>query len=135
MHININSLLPKIDELQYIAKLSEAAVIAISESKLDDSVLPYEIQIEIYDLIRSDRTGHGGGVACFIRNNLSYNTKSFLPWDRKNIHWDFLPHSKALIVGTIYRPPSQDSFSETITEYFAKINTNEIYVIVIKYIF
>ena len=135
VHININSFLPKIDKLQYIAKLSEAAVLAISESKLDDSVQSYEILIEIYDLIRSDRTGHGGGVACFIRNNLSYNTKSFLPWDRKNIHRDFLPHSKALIVGTIYRPPNQDSFTETITEYFAKINTNEVYVIGIKYIF
>ena len=34
MHINITSLLPKIDELQYIVKLSVAAVIAISESVL-----------------------------------------------------------------------------------------------------
>ena len=31
-----------------------------------------------YELIRSDRNRHGGGVACFIRNDLSYNTKSFL---------------------------------------------------------
>ena len=78
VHININSLLQKMDELQYIAKLSEAAVIGISESKLDDSVLSSEIQIENYDLIRSDRNRHGGGVACFIRNDLSYNAKSFL---------------------------------------------------------
>ena len=79
VHININSLLQKMDELQYIAKLSEAAVIGISESKLDDSVLSSEIQMENYDLICSDRNRHGGGVACFIRNDLSYNTKSFLP--------------------------------------------------------
>ena len=70
MHININSLKPKIDELQYIAKLSEAAVIGISESKLGDSVLSSEIQIENYDLIRADWNRHGGGVACFIRNDL-----------------------------------------------------------------
>ena len=55
MHININSLLPKIDELQYIVTLSEAAAIGISESKLDDSVLSSEIQIENYDPICSDR--------------------------------------------------------------------------------
>ena len=59
MHININSIKPKIYELQYIAKLSEAAVIGISESKLGDSVLSSEIQIENYDLIRSDRNRHG----------------------------------------------------------------------------
>ena len=85
MHINIDSLLPIINQFWYIAKLSEAAVIGISESKLDDSVLSSEIQIENYDLICSDRNRHGGGVACFIRNNLSYNMKSFLPFEIENI--------------------------------------------------
>ena len=75
VHININILLPKTDKLKYIAKVSEAAVIGISESKLDASVLSSEIKIENYDLICSDRNRHGGGVACFIRNDLTYNTK------------------------------------------------------------
>ena len=44
--------------------------------------------------------------------------------NRKCIHRDFLPHSKPLVVGTIYRPPSQGSFTETITEHFSKIKTN-----------
>ena len=92
MHINISSLLPKIDELQYIAKLSETAVIGISESKLDDSVLFSKIQIKIYNVIHSDRSRYGDGVACFIRNDLSYNTKSFLPSETENIFIEiFLP--------------------------------------------
>ena len=120
VRINTNSLLPKTDELQYIAKLSEAVVIGISESKLDDSVLSSEIQIENYDLIRSDRNRHVGGVVCFIRNVLSYNTKSLLSSEIENTFTEiFLPHSKPLIVGTIYRPPSQVSFTETITEHFS----------------
>ena len=50
VHININSLLTKIDdELQYITKLSEVAVIGISQSKLDDSVLSSEIENENYN--------------------------------------------------------------------------------------
>ena len=85
VHININSLPPKIDELRYIAKLSKAAVISISESKLDDSVLSSGIQIENYELIHSERNRHGGGIACFIRNDLSYNMKSFLPSEIENI--------------------------------------------------
>ena len=72
VHININSLLPRIDELQYIAKVSEAAVIGISESKLDYLVRSSEMKIENYDLICSDRNIHGGGVLCFIGNDLSY---------------------------------------------------------------
>ena len=124
MHININNLLPKIDELLYIVKLSEVAVIGISESKLDDSVLSSVIQIENYDLICSDGNKLGGGIAFFIRNDLSYNTKSFLPSETDSIFID-IPHSKPLAVGTVYRPPSQGSFTKTITEHFSKINTND----------
>ena len=47
VHININSALPKIDELQDIARLSEAEVISISELKLDDSVLSSEVKLKI----------------------------------------------------------------------------------------
>ena len=129
---NINTLLPEIDEQWYIVKLSEAAVIDISELILDNSVLFSEIQIENYDLIRSDRNRHGGGVACFIRNDLSYNMKSFLPSEIENIFIEiFLPYSKSLVVGTIYHPPSQGNFTETIAEHFSKIDTNytEIYIL------
>ena len=78
-------MLPKIDELRHIARLTNAAVIGISESKLDDSVSTSEIQIDEYDLLRCDRNRHGGGVACYIRNDLSYNVKSYFPKDRKHI--------------------------------------------------
>ena len=36
-----------------------------------------------------------------------------------------MPHSKSLVLGTVYRPPSQGSFTETITEHFLMINTND----------
>ena len=46
IHLNINSLLPKIDELRDIAKRTKAAVIGISE--VDSTVLDPEIYIENY---------------------------------------------------------------------------------------
>ena len=52
LHLNINSLLPKIDKLRHIARLTNAAVIGIAESKLDDSVLTSEIDIDGFDLLR-----------------------------------------------------------------------------------
>ena len=39
IHLIINSLLPKIEELRIIAKSTNTAIIGISESKLDESVL------------------------------------------------------------------------------------------------
>ena len=61
--ININNLLPKIDELHYLTKLSNASIVAIGETKLGDSISSSEIEIEAYGLLRLDRSGRGGGVA------------------------------------------------------------------------
>ena len=75
----------KIDELRHIARLTNAAVMGISESKLNDSVFTPEIQIDGYDLLCCDRNRHGGGVACYIRRELSYNVKSYFRKDIENI--------------------------------------------------
>ena len=69
----------------------------ISGSKLDNSVLSSEIQIENYDLIHSDRNRHGG-VACFVRNDLTYNTKSFLSSEIEIILTKFLYHIQSLLL-------------------------------------
>ena len=51
IHLNINSFLPKIEELPITAKSTNAAIIGISESKLDESVLEPEIQIDNYKIL------------------------------------------------------------------------------------
>ena len=66
IHLNVNSLLPKIDEVRKIAKCSNASVLGITETKLDQSIHNEEISIDGYNLIRKDRNRHGGGVACFV---------------------------------------------------------------------
>ena len=59
----------KIKELRFIAKSANAAVIGISESKLDTSVLEQDNSIDICKILHCDRNRHGGGVACYIRND------------------------------------------------------------------
>ena len=119
--------MPKIDELRHIARLTNAAVMGISESKLDDSVSASEIQIDEYDLLRCDRNRHGGGVACYIRNDLSYNVKSYFPKDIENIFFELLlPNTKPIVVGTIYRPPNQTNFMEIFNENLSKVDTNNV---------
>ena len=56
IHININSLLPKIDEIRHMTKITNATVVGIGETKLDESILSSEIDIEGYDLLRLDRS-------------------------------------------------------------------------------
>ena len=67
LHININSLLSKIDEVREIAKKSRAVVLGISESKLDKSVLDGEVFIDGYEVIRSDRNRIRHGLQCWER--------------------------------------------------------------------
>ena len=75
-------------------------------------MLTLEIQIDEYDLLCCDRNRHGGGVVCHIRNDLSYNVKSYFPSDIENIFFELLlPNTnKPIVVGTIYCPTNQTNY-------------------------
>ena len=106
LHKNRNSILSRIEELRHIAKLSNASVIGVSQSKLDDSVFDNEVSIEGYKLLRAYQTRNGGGVACYIKSELGYNFRQDFSTDIENIFFDILlPNSKPILVGIIYRPP------------------------------
>ena len=98
--MNNHSILPKIDEICYIAKLTNATVIGLSETKLDNTVLSSELEIEGYDLVISDRSRGGEGVACFVKNSISYNRKPNLCINTESIFIEiFLPKSKPALTG------------------------------------
>ena len=104
----------KIDEFRHIGRLTNAAIIRISESKLDDSVT------------ETDMEG-GWGVACYIRNDFSYNVKSYFPKEIENILFELsLPNTKPIVVGTVYRPPNQTNFMEIFNENLSKVDTNNV---------
>ena len=126
IHLNINSLLPKIDELRHIAKTSKASVIGITETKLDESVLNNEVSIEGYDILRLDRNRHGGGVACYIRNDISFNQLNIFSNEVENIFFDILlPNLHSITVGIFYRAPNQSKFLENVSSDFIKLYTEK----------
>ena len=61
LHLNINSLLSKIDEFFFIAKQSNGSIIWFNK-----------LYIEDYNLIRLDWSRRAGEVACYIRAFLSF---------------------------------------------------------------
>ena len=133
MHININSLLPKIDEIRNIALKTKAAVIGISESKLDYSVNDSEINISGYNVLRYDRNRSGGGVACYIREDLCFNIQeSSFSREIETVFFDLLlPKLKPISIGVFYRPPTQNSFFDTKAKDLNKLlnEENEIYLL------
>ena len=54
---------------------SSLEILAINEAKLDDSFTDGEISISGYTIERKDRNRYGGGVALYVRENLSYTIR------------------------------------------------------------
>ena len=86
-------------------------ILAINETRLDESIIDREIGIPGYTLERKDRNRNGGGVALYIRNSLNY--ERMYEYNEDQLEWLCIkvtkPKSKPFIVGTWYRPPAATS--------------------------
>ena len=82
------------------------------------------IEIDGYNILRFDRNRHGGGVACYVRNDLSFTKRNYFPHDIETTFIEiFLPKTKPMRFGIVYRPASQTSFLETMNEHFYNLDT------------
>ena len=65
--LNINSLTAHIDELRVFMRDSKIDILAINESKLDNTINDHEVHIPGYEIVRRDRqiNGRKGGGVCF----------------------------------------------------------------------
>ena len=93
--MHINRLSPKIDEARYIANITNASIIGISEVKLDETICSRELEGDGYDLVRLDRSRRGGGVACYIKSLIAYSYKNSFC---SNIDI-YLPKCKPILLG------------------------------------
>lgn len=135
IHINARSLPPKLSELQLIAQKTNAATISVTESWLDSSISDNEIKIDNYNIARNDRNREGGGACIYIRSDLPFNIREDLHHDEIEAIWVdiFLPRSKPLLIGTVYRPERPlhvTNFVENFEQVLAKINhSHEVYIL------
>ena len=126
IHLNIMSILPKIDEIRYITKQTNATVIGFSETKLDNTILSSELEIEGYDLVRSDQSRRGGGLACFIKKSILYNRKPNFYINTESIFIEvFIPKSKPVLTGILYRPPDKCDLVNCLERTFSNTNVFE----------
>ena len=132
LHININSLLSKKDEIKCIANKTKAAIIGTTESKLDHTLPDSEVTFPGYDILQCDRDRNSSGVASNIRKDLCFNTKTLHCKEIENLLFDILlPKSKAITTGAFYRPPIQAELMDLIFKKFSNLNLkdNEIYLL------
>ena len=80
-----------------------------------------------YHIIRMDRSTTGGGDTCYIKKSLSYNHKSSFCHNIENIFIDnYLPKSKPILVGMLYRPPDKPGFIDYLDNSFKESNISNI---------
>ena len=63
--------------------------------------------------IMSEGNRNGGGVACYIRSDLCFNTKNLFSnsFQKKNFFFEILiPNVQHVAIGIFYRPPNANDF-------------------------
>ena len=105
--LNVNSLIKHIDELRIFLADNPVDVLAINESKLDDSIKNCELYISGCEIIRRDRNRNGGGVCFYIKNSINFVTgRDFSLSDLENLCLEIQNLcAKPFLVVTWYRPP------------------------------
>ena len=106
---------------------SKPHVISFSESKLNETHTNEEVNLDGYKILRQDRTtDSGGGVICFIRKDVNFDRRSDFPKDFENIFMDiYLPQTKPILFGVVYRPPKDSDFLECLTNSIMNSNSFE----------
>ena len=85
-----------------------------------------ELEIEGYDLVIPELSRRRGGVACFVKNSISYNRKPNFCINTESIFIEiFLPKSKPVLIGILYRPPDKCDFVNCLERTFSDTNVFE----------
>ena len=125
-HINIQSIVPKLDILQYEAQPFD--VFIFTETWLNDSVNSEEIKlINFKDPFRCDRDTRSGGVAIYVKETLNCVRRPDLEINGLESVWLQLSvHSRKILICGIYRPPNSPfTYWNLIHESFDRArNTN-----------
>ena len=117
MHLNIQSIVPKLDLIE--GEASAYDVIVFSESWLNPRIPNASICIEHFSPpFRADRLDRpGGGVIVYVRDTLPSKRRTDLEIPGLEAVWvEIQIQSKTVLVGGFYRPPNSNA------DYFTSIN-------------
>lgn len=73
LYTNARSIKHKITELKSLVSMYKPHALALTETWLSEQYSDAYIGLSEYNIIRRDRTAHGGGVLLAIKNRFSYS--------------------------------------------------------------
>ena len=107
-HYNVNSIRHKIYEITPLLEEQLFDILAIAETKIDDSFPHSQFHVPNYKLHRQDRNSHGGGIMIYVNDSIPHRLLKEHSGEFEGI--DFLTleitvKSYKWILVYIYRPP------------------------------
>ena len=113
LYTNLDGILNKRDELNFILSEVDLDLILLTETKLNQDVMNSKIFVSNYNVYRKDRViqaAPGGGVAILVKDTLvsSNNNVQFLNNHEyaEAVWWEVTVGDKSVLVGSVYRTPS-----------------------------
>lgn len=110
-HVNVNSLVNKVDEILNVALTNNLHIFALTETHLHQSINDGQIKLKGFNVIRKDRNKKGGGVALYLQEHLLFKVRNDLCVEGLEILWTqiYLPFQQPILIGCIYRPPKSNA--------------------------
>ena len=109
-------------------------LIAINETRLDETIANSQVILEDYQVIRKDRLRHAGGVCVYIKNSVQFKVRSDkVPDGIEALCIETLNiNSRSFYVIGCYRPPSSDvSFFSSLESIILKLDDEDKEILVI----
>jgi hypothetical protein len=132
MHLNINSLFSKMNEIDMILQLKQYEIIFLNETKFDCFVPNSFYQNNYYDIIRRDRYFNedligkkGGGIVIFIKKH--YKIKFIKSLDMEFINLNLTIGALSFNFISAYKSPKTNNFQflDALEKYMLSIDLNQ----------
>ena len=129
-YLNINSMRYKFDYIRDLLQRNIVDLFFIAETKLDESFVDCQFQVNNYMLWRADRNSKGGGLAAYLRSDIAGDRKKALEFQEvESIGIELNCNGHKYFIAGMYKPPSMSDakfladFNNTVDKITTKYDT------------
>ena len=109
VHLNINSIQNKFEELKLLNKELKSQLIFLTETKIDSTYPDEQFALQGYNIYRKDRKKGGGGIMSYVSLSITPQSRVRIPGNFKLIETLATkiktPSNRDILVVGIYCPP------------------------------
>ena len=125
LSVNLNSLRGKSIILDEIITLQDPDIIMLQETKINSEHFSSEFFTSDYDVVRKDRTDHGGGILTAVKKSLHSVYCSSLEDKEEGIWVKLIDiNNKIFYIGNYYRTGHDSTFSVNLHNTLSKIKAS-----------